>query len=779
MKTLKTSLGGWFDGRFSKRFVTLICLSIPLLANAQPLRFLTSDRLDGGGGVRQQTPASVTFNTAVDTSRILVPIDALEAWSMVREVILNERPNARPIVLEGNNPTMPPDGLSDEWLVVYVTDADSLVHFFETQGHRIRERMRFHYGEIPLDERPDMDLADMKSIPPNAIGSQQAFTIALANGMQSQLMAFPGGFDHHVTVRYFLSPFHTEYPDLVNAASHPFWAIEYEVWLPDSMRFWTYLMDAASGAFLGRTYRSEGNEFHSEFDFTGSNPADMSTSVPLEMMLEFTFSEPVHVHHLDLNRNITAIPEPQVRSITISEDHRSIRIDVIHAPGTDYTWLFTDVRSADGRILSDVPVVRYTTRPTISNLTLSGGLVWNHPQDDTPGYGVVRTIITLFDSPDYLRGGANGEPEGIVAAGTTQRGSDQWVVQNVRPGILYPGVFQLLYEPDGGIELLAYGFMDNGTGEPMPVNVVDASIGGILLTLRNRDEDHHPVGVMDVFDMARMRVRSANPNARFVLAWGREDMDPPRIANGKTDDWMFIFYDETTGMVDQLFVGFRGIQEHVRFHLDEVPEDERVDPAGITFLPDQFISNEIALQTAMDHGMRSLLSTIPDQNAWVQVGYQLSGFYNRYATHLSAGSNPYWEVKFNAEVFRHEPEFEIIRETEAFFVIDAITGASITNTFTTDIGSESDLPGGFVLLPNMPNPFNPSTTLRFTLDAGRETRLSVYDVLGREVVVLVDGTMPAGEHLTRFDASLLPSGVYIAVLESGGQRRFRSMLLIK
>ncbi len=85
----------------------------------------------------------------------------------------------------------------------------------------------------------------------------------------------------------------------------------------------------------------------------------------------------------------------------------------------------------------------------------------------------------------------------------------------------------------------------------------------------------------------------------------------------------------------------------------------------------------------------------------------------------------------------------------------------------------------FALSQNYPNPFNPSTQIRFTLDAGRQTSLKVYDLLGREVAVLVDGAMSPGSHFVNFDASELPSGVYVYVLEAGGRREAKKMLLMK
>jgi hypothetical protein len=100
-----------------------------------------------------------------------------------------------------------------------------------------------------------------------------------------------------------------------------------------------------------------------------------------------------------------------------------------------------------------------------------------------------------------------------------------------------------------------------------------------------------------------------------------------------------------------------------------------------------------------------------------------------------------------------------------------------TSTSTPDAGRST--PDAIALHGAYPNPFNPTTAIRFTLDAGRQTRLAVYDVLGREVTVLIDGPMPAGEHKASFDASTLTSGVYIVRLEAGGMSMTRRVTLLK
>jgi hypothetical protein len=111
---------------------------------------------------------------------------------------------------------------------------------------------------------------------------------------------------------------------------------------------------------------------------------------------------------------------------------------------------------------------------------------------------------------------------------------------------------------------------------------------------------------------------------------------------------------------------------------------------------------------------------------------------------------------------------------------DRIRLDDITITDLTDTSIEQDLRVGSIELnQNYPNPFNPSTAIRFQLPASGITHLAVYDMLGRRVAVLVDGSMAAGHHTATFDASSLTSGMYLYRLTSGGQTLAKQMLLIK
>jgi hypothetical protein len=85
----------------------------------------------------------------------------------------------------------------------------------------------------------------------------------------------------------------------------------------------------------------------------------------------------------------------------------------------------------------------------------------------------------------------------------------------------------------------------------------------------------------------------------------------------------------------------------------------------------------------------------------------------------------------------------------------------------------------FALSQNFPNPFNPSTVIGYEIAVSGPARVAVYDVLGREVAVLVDRVMPAGSHTVTFDATNLTSGMYLYRLEAGGNILTRKMLLMK
>lgn len=98
---------------------------------------------------------------------------------------------------------------------------------------------------------------------------------------------------------------------------------------------------------------------------------------------------------------------------------------------------------------------------------------------------------------------------------------------------------------------------------------------------------------------------------------------------------------------------------------------------------------------------------------------------------------------------------------------------------TTGIASPSEEPNTFAVDQNYPNPFNPATVISYKLPAVSYVSLKVYDILGKEVAILVNGKQEAGTHVVAFDGSRLSSGVYFYRLVAGNMTSTKKMVLLK
>jgi hypothetical protein len=130
-------------------------------------------------------------------------------------------------------------------------------------------------------------------------------------------------------------------------------------------------------------------------------------------------------------------------------------------------------------------------------------------------------------------------------------------------------------------------------------------------------------------------------------------------------------------------------------------------------------------------------------------------------------------------------------DTAAMYVIKVTAidtaGASVSCTFKITVtnppsGIEEEIvrfPQGFTLDQNYPNPFNPKTVISYQVSVISDVKLSVYDVLGREIAVLINNRQNAGIHTTQWNAANLPSGVYFYQLKAGTYTETKKLLLLK
>jgi len=106
------------------------------------------------------------------------------------------------------------------------------------------------------------------------------------------------------------------------------------------------------------------------------------------------------------------------------------------------------------------------------------------------------------------------------------------------------------------------------------------------------------------------------------------------------------------------------------------------------------------------------------------------------------------------------------------------TGSNVADNFIRENSGVNE-PETFSLGQNYPNPFNPATTINYNIASAGKVELKVFDILGREVMTLVNDIQDAGSHSVLFNASNLSSGVYFYRINSGSFSDVKKMILVK
>ncbi len=97
----------------------------------------------------------------------------------------------------------------------------------------------------------------------------------------------------------------------------------------------------------------------------------------------------------------------------------------------------------------------------------------------------------------------------------------------------------------------------------------------------------------------------------------------------------------------------------------------------------------------------------------------------------------------------------------------------------TKIQDDNSIPVKYTMLQNYPNPFNPTTVISYSIPFSSHVSLKVYDVLGREVAVLVNREQLPGNYKIEFNAGKLASGIYIYRINAGRFNDAKKLILIK
>ena len=185
-------------------------------------------------------------------------------------------------------------------------------------------------------------------------------------------------------------------------------------------------------------------------------------------------------------------------------------------------------------------------------------------------------------------------------------------------------------------------------------------------------------------------------------------------------------------------------------------------------------------------------------DAWTDVDLPSGGIYSallRPNINLAAGASIFRAMSQNVPATAPDGNYTyngyvgdhpsvIFSESSFDFEKLAADGGSINpdnswNVYGWDVESAGVQPTEFAFLPAYPNPFNPETTISFSLPATAEVSVVIYDIHGREVVTLLNGWLTAGVNELRFNAESLSSGIYFAHLKAGKNSATQKLLLLK
>ena len=165
--------------------------------------------------------------------------------------------------------------------------------------------------------------------------------------------------------------------------------------------------------------------------------------------------------------------------------------------------------------------------------------------------------------------------------------------------------------------------------------------------------------------------------------------------------------------------------------------------------------------------------------------FNTSGFYR-----FNPGAYTLGKVRFDivgtcitdSIKFRVNPPFTTALTTvnDSTVALTYPTTFNIVNPTVLGTGSNlSEIPKEFKLYENYPNPFNPTTSIKYDLANNSFVKLVVYDITGKEVETLVSENMQAGRYEASFNGSSYSSGIYFAKIEAGSYKHIIKMVMVK
>jgi hypothetical protein len=485
---------------------------------------------------------------------------------------------------------------------------------------------------------------------------------------------------------------------------------------------------------------------------TSSTPADGATGVPTSTTLSVTFSAPIDTtkgfgEKLGVISNIDTITAQWY-----STDRRTVYLNARFATNTVY---FICIYWAPGDGGANFSIPQVLTFTTGSSFPTPGYAVSGTVSSGSTGIPPSYALIALSSSPI-----GDGEPSFIVGQ-----------VASVTGAFSFPGLPAGTYYPVAIRDFNEDGELDPSNGDPVafgdPFTVVSAPISGLNLVFRS----FGPLTYSIACDSAATVPASSIPADKVLRMMYSWDVD----TTGLGSEWTFFYSSPSTGKYYSARIG------SMDRRVEEIPDDRAqwfknwkpIASHTTVALPESIIART---ESAGGRTWRSFANT----GGYIfKIDMVLGDLRNSQYTGMSFDTSKiYWGVEYQLGTQPRPDSFATVRTKR--FVVDIVTGNIVSLTGVEEEAA-STVPGGFALMQNYPNPFNPSTTIGFRVSGlgSRFVKLTVFDLLGREVAVLVNEKREPGDYSVTWNAGGITSGVYYYVLNAGDFFDVKKMLLVK
>jgi hypothetical protein len=244
-----------------------------------------------------------------------------------------------------------------------------------------------------------------------------------------------------------------------------------------------------------------------------------------------------------------------------------------------------------------------------------------------------------------------------------------------------------------------------------------------------------------------------------TLYWTREAVSSYGAGTGSTEFNFFDAVDGTIQSLNSLTIASTIAGDTLKFdHAYCTYTGGEVDRLEVMTSSDG--GNVYSTLVLLDGGTSGQLTTAPPQN-----------------TAFTPGSSQWASKKFALPVGTNKVSFKAISAYGNNLFLDKICISNGT-TGITNLNLNT-IPDNFSLSQNYPNPFNPTTKINFSMPKSGFVTLKIYDVLGKELMTLVNEQKQAGSYAVDFNGANLSSGVYFFRMESGEFKDIKRMMLIK